>query len=724
MKKLLVLLLALLLSISAAIPAAAESGSDAELERITQSVKTTLDLDTQEYSHFQGDYEEGELVPVWNLYWEGDAGSLSVSALSDGTITSYSLNSAETVSRPSSGVPAFPQGDPEQARKVAESFLEQVLGTGESAALEEASGLDRLDSTTYRFSGTILLNGLPSLLSCSVTIRAADNVVTRFWRDVPGSSFLGDIPEPDAKTTQATAEQALQSTQSLRLEYILPDEDSTAAVLCYLPDPVHTFYVDAKTGKLVDLTELEELMYKFGMGGATADTAAESGTTSGDNGLSEAEQAGIQQLEGVLSSTELDKNLRAVPEYGLDGYTLASARFSVGETAEDGTAPVTCVLRYSRADGEDVLTRTFTMDARTGQVQTLYSYIPWDENDKAALTQAETQTKAEAFLKTYCGDHFSHLALYETSGDAAVPLESEENVSAYSFQFARKENGYFFPEQFYTVRVDATDGSVCGFSFQYDESVTFEDPQGVISAQEAVDAWMDTYDVTLGYLLVPRELDGSDTVSQRLIQMGMTAYYYLELGYSLEREEPCRGIDAKSGEPVGYAWQSQETGLTYGDVENSWAKNDIQRLAHYGVGYEGEAFQPDKTLTQWDLVCLLYSLERSALDPAQATEEQRNEAYSTIYSMGVLTRADRNDDAVLTRSQLVRYLLDGAGYGSVARLEGIFTCSYPDRATIPAGELGYAALAQGLGLISGSYNGTGTATRAQAAVMLCRLMER
>ena len=142
------------------------------------------------------------------------------------------------------------------------------------------------------------------------------------------------------------------------------------------------------------------------------------------------------------------------------------------------------------------------------------------------------------------------------------------------------------------------------------------------------------------------------------------------------------------------------------------------------MGYEGEAFQPEKTLTQWDLVCLLYSLERSALDPAQATEEQRDEAYSTIYSMGVLTRADRNDDAVLTRSQLVRYLLDGAGYGSVARLEGIFTCSYPDRATIPAGELGYAALAQGLGLISGSYNGTGTATRAQAAVMLCRLMER
>ncbi len=188
--------------------------------------------------------------------------------------------------------------------------------------------------------------------------------------------FPGGYPGARCKDDPGGCGQALQSTQSLRLEYILPDEDSTAAVLCYLPDPVHTFYVDAKTGKLVDLTELEELMYKFGMGGATADTAAESGTTSGDNGLSEAGAGGHPAAGGVLSSTELDKNLRAVPEYGLDGYTLASARFSVGETAEDGTAPVTCVLRYSRADGEDVLTRTFTMDARTGQVQTLYSTSP------------------------------------------------------------------------------------------------------------------------------------------------------------------------------------------------------------------------------------------------------------------------------------------------------------------------------------------------------------
>lgn len=202
----------------------------------------------------------------------------------------------------------------------------------------------------------------------------------------------------------------------------------------------------------------------------------------------------------------------------------------------------------------------------------------------------------------------------------------------------------------------------------------------------------------------------------------MTAYDYLELGYTLEQTESCRGIDAKSGKPMTDSRQAQETGLSYRDVEGHWAQREIQRLAQFDVGYDGGAFQPGKTLTQWDLVCLLYSLNNVPLDPAQATDQERTAAYSAAYSMGALTRADRNDSETVTRSQLIRCLLDAAGYGTVAQLEGIFTCAYPDRTSIPADELGYAALAQGLGLVNGAWNGTAAATRGQAAVMLCRLM--
>ena len=57
MKKIVSLFLGAVLLISAALPtAAAADTADAKLTRITQTVKTTLALDTEAYSYFQGDY--------------------------------------------------------------------------------------------------------------------------------------------------------------------------------------------------------------------------------------------------------------------------------------------------------------------------------------------------------------------------------------------------------------------------------------------------------------------------------------------------------------------------------------------------------------------------------------------------------------------------------------------------------------------------------------------
>ncbi|MBQ6985403.1 MAG: hypothetical protein IJQ25_00265, partial [Oscillibacter sp.] len=64
------------------------------------------------------------------------------------------------------------------------------------------------------------------------------------------------------------------------------------------------------------------------------------------------------------------------------------------------------------------------------------------------------------------------------------------------------------------------------------------------------------------------------------------------------------------------------------------------------------------------------------------------------------------------------------GYRAVANLNGIFTCSYADKDDIAAQDMGYAALAQGLGLVQGTYNARETVRRGTAAAMLCRAMER
>ena len=87
MKKLLALLLSTALLCGTALPALAESGNaDARLTQVTQSVKSTLDLDTTAYTDFHGDNTEDALAPVWYLTWTGDTGSLTIEALEDGTV--------------------------------------------------------------------------------------------------------------------------------------------------------------------------------------------------------------------------------------------------------------------------------------------------------------------------------------------------------------------------------------------------------------------------------------------------------------------------------------------------------------------------------------------------------------------------------------------------------------------------------------------------------------
>ena len=177
MKKLLSLLLSVLLFTGAALPAAAaeEADADAKLAEITQSVKDTLSLDTDGYSYFEGNYSDQELASLWDLYWDGESGSLSVSALDDGTIISYYRYDNMDESGSQEGLPTFPQGDPAKAKAAAQSFLDRVLTPGvESVVLEDPSEPTSLSSTTFRFNGTILLNGLPSPLTYSLTVRASE----------------------------------------------------------------------------------------------------------------------------------------------------------------------------------------------------------------------------------------------------------------------------------------------------------------------------------------------------------------------------------------------------------------------------------------------------------------------------------------------------------------------------------------------------------------------
>ncbi len=719
MKRLLSLLLsAVLLGTLAAVPAAAEDDASARLARVTQAVKDTLDLNTDQYTDFQGECYDGELTPVWNLSWFGeDDTSLYVEALEDGTIISYRLGTG-TIYSPASGnwgLPAFPAPDVTEvaARQAAEAFLGKVLSPIERADLTCPNNGDLLNRSGYTFYGTLALNGLPSPLTCSVTV--TDGQVTRFRGDAAANTFLGDIPSPEAKIAQAQAAGDLRGRLAVKLEYVRDDDDPSRAILRYLPETeLHTFYIDADSGDLLDITELEEALSRSYKNEYEADVAAPSAMSGGageDGGasLSEAELAGVDKLKDVRTAAQLDSALRAVEAYGLKDRVLAAASYSLEGDQEEET--VVCALRYTQA-GETMVARTITVNAKTGEVLRITSSSRW--NQEPVLSQEQAQEKAEAFLRTLCPDR--ELDLYDARD------QTEDGAPYYAFTFARKVNGCFFFPNSYSVYIDSADGSVYRLAYTWDEDMDFESPEGIVSESAALSAWAGSYDAVLAYRLVPQDLEPGDEVQDRLISQGMSCFYGLRLTYGLEREDNCLGVDARTGLLI--LEEKTKEVQEYADISGSAARADIEKLAKYGVGYDTDAFRPGASLTQWDFVCLLASVQGWRQDPAAASKDERDTAYSIAYELGALTRAERADSASVTRGALVKMLLNAAGYGSAARLKGIFTCSYSDQSAIPAEDLGYAAIAQALGMAEGSYLGTRTANRGEAASMLCRVLER
>lgn len=722
MKKLLSLCLAASLVAALALPAAAEEASaGARLTRVTQAVKTVLELDTDRFEDFQGECRDDELASVWSLRWTNENGeALTVEALEDGTVISYSLSVEDDTYRPMGGnLPAFPTEDTgEEALLTAERFLDKVLSPMERAQLQSgnhASPIERLYGGGRTFYGSLTLNGLPSPLTCSVTVE--NGRVTRFRRDVGANTFLGDVPAPEAGADRAGAAAALREKLSLRLEYVPSEKDQNRAVLRYLPErDLHTFYVDADSGALLDITELEDGLYRGYKNAAAEDAAAPAATAAGRDGgasLSTVELEGVDKLKDVKTAAQLDAVLRSIDAFGLNGFTLTRTAYSL-EKQEGGKADtVLCTLRYTRAAEEETWHRNITVDARTGEVRYLYASSKWGQ--EAVLTQAQAQERAEAALKALWPDRKT--VLYDAAD------QTEDGAPYYSFIFAREANGYPFSANACRISIDSAGGFVSQLSYTWDENVTFDGPEGAVSEKAALSAWRDTYDVTLAYRLVPRDLKSGDAVQDRLIAQGMRRFYGLRLTYGLERENDCLGIDAKTGLPVLRETWTEEA-PAYTDIAGSSARADIEKLARYGVGYDASAFRPGVVLTQWDFVCLLSSVQGGRLDPAAATKEERDMAYSAAYELGALTRAERADGAAVTRGALVKMLLNAAGYGPAAQLTGIYTTQYGDREKIPAGDLGYAAIAQALGLTKGSYAGTSAALRGEAASMLCRILER
>ncbi|HWQ51569.1 MAG TPA: YcdB/YcdC domain-containing protein [Terriglobales bacterium] len=695
MKQLVAILLIFCLMLPGlALPAGAAELQD-ELGRITLLAKSQLDIGDS-YTKFSGYPREG-LSRTWSLSWSSDDASASAQLTDEGLVLSYRLsrNADYIVERSYAYAPALPSLTNEKVLEIAKAYANKLLGDRESADLTLSSGNTLNTGSRYCY-GFVLVDGLPTSMNLSVTV-GQDGVVTSYSRTNPADKYLKDPPAPAPSATAAQAHATLAEKLSLKLEYVMGDEG--IAVLRYIPVWGDEYIVDAVSGKLINLTELYNGVYDYygrGVNEKSLSPSAEDSSNSLSGALTETEIAGTEKLKGALDSAAMDTKLAAIPELALSKYTLSRTDYYFA--ADD---KLIATLRYTlKGSNEDNVARKYiTVDAMTGELMSLYSSRTYADDKVPQYSAAKAKSTAEGFLARLFAANFAKTALY--SGDAL------------SLVYAQKEQGYFYPANKFSVDIDPVDGSIASFYYSFDDSVKFEKAENLITEKQAHSAYASAFEAKLQYIDIPKYLDPAAPEFKPYIEYGYSYLYEMMLGYRLTADRSPLGVAAKTGE-VLYSPITEDSPITYDDADGF---PQLKLLATYGVGFKGGKLRPYEALTQRDMLQLF----ATAVGWGNG---QDDDLYSFAQSYGFLTAAERAPDSTVTRGDLIRCLLRAAGFRKSAELVGIWNPGFSDE--IPQEYMGYAAIARGLGLVKGGFDGkfaaNRTANRAEAGIILYAFM--
>ncbi len=695
-----------------------EQTMDADLSALTLKVKQTLDID-DDYTDFSSDYYDGP-SPLWSLGWSDETRQLTVEARPDGTVVNmYRWENGGVNERFYGFDPAFPAITMDQATAQAESWCEKLFTGEESARLDETRVYLGTEGY-YRVSGTVLKNGLDSPITFDMVIDGSG--LTSFYRR-DQNGYVGELPEA-VKGDEAGAEASLAGAVQLELRWVSDGEGG--ARLQYVPVGPRTV-ADPVTGEAVDMDALYESLDEKGMNYAYDTMAAEApmaeeAMADGGVSLTETEIASIENYGDVLDGAAIDKALQANEALGLEGFEQARCSYAMDAESGDVTASVRYtgtmtderLYGYSQEafeqavkDGQDMtIYKYFTLDAKTGAIKSLSTSYPIWEKQEGMLGLVDQAGFAEQFI----ADTVPELAA-EVAGCTLKGYDEGEELT-----FARMYEGYFYPDDRIEIHVDPTSGVVDQFWYTWDEDVAFGPSEDVIDADEALAAYTDALELTLGYVAWPIDVTKEpDGPYADWLRWGTTYVEELHLAYYFAGTDKVEGVDAVTAEAV--LDRQLEDAYTYDDLDGVENGDKIELLGLAGVGFSGGSFLPDQELTGRDAAVLLL---RAGGNYAPEDDDER--LAEQAYHQGLVPDGQFEPQAAVTRIEYLRMLLTPSRYGYAAALTGVWDAGFSD---VDEADQAIAAIARALGLADGKkLEPDETLTRADAAALLARFMER
>lgn len=720
-----------------------------ELESVIIAVRSKIDIDDEKFPEFTWDYSAPTYYSdaSWHLYWTSADynNNISVTCDPDGNIINYSKSEYKKDRQL-----YLAQKDAKEYLPDIENFINIVAPFSKGKIklthtyTPKSLSYPRFSYTFSRFENNIIVPDNYISVNYDFSTNQILSYSCAWEHDVQFTDSYNLISIDKAK-------ELINTTQTLNLTYRLKTEfdentgkaTSRKAYLVYTPE-ISYLSVDAVTGEIYTerntwtVTNNKDQVTNGSAGGILGGVFEDSSESLKDNIKYELNEKELEQLKVLENLISKEDAIKAVTQNQF--LYIDSQATAIDAKLSKMDSPV-ILKNDSQQDQKYCWNITFSnpvidekssyyfnsymnarIDAQTGKLISFNANIPnyyyYTENNlpvpEFTIDKSTAQSIASEFLTVYDKDRFENTMLsnsYET-----IPLDYIQKtvnstneiqlIPVYrnaNFNFVRQNENVAFTYNYLNASVDLVTGKITNYSVSWYDDVEFESTKDIISDKDALNILNSSsngfdlnYEINSNYIYNKYLADNTDQyIDSSLLY---TSLPYTRLVYSLyaPKTTTIRAIDGKLINYNGDEITSNLESYMYTDIQNHWAKDIILRFSYTGIGFEGSAFRPDEKINAKD--------------------------FQTLLGMcGIYSDTDIEDNATITRTDAVKYILDSYGYKKIAALENVFITDFTDNFKISSNDVGYIAIAKGFDIIKGdgsSFRPYEALTRAEC-IALC-----
>ena len=688
MKRVISTILAVLMVLTC-IPVLADSTHSKDMEKALIAVKEKLDIPV-ELSEFTVNTYQNNGEITYSFMWQDKEGRAYIEAAGDsnGRISRYYFYDSSLKNEKK--LTLLTKSD---ILEFAESFLKKTVPKAfrdetDLLIFDESSW--NVNNMDYRLVFRRFKDGIEvkdNLAEIRITV-FNDVAYVRSMDVYMNYSAEFEKPEKEAEDIKGKYKEVFPAELIYKDEYNYRrtnDQDKNKTVLVYRFKNNEAGFILASSGEKATEDPWDENGASGG-GSAMMNTAAMEDSEAKREILTEQEKKELETIKGLISKKTAQNVLKKLPYVDFDS-KLKLNHYDI--TQNNGKYILS--VSYEGEDGKRYISAAF--EGQSGELLNMYNrayYETYKEGELSENQLKSAQGKINEFLKAAAGKKLDEFE------------EETENVNGKTVRkgFERRVDGIRYISDSISVQFDGEKNRITSYSIDFESDKEFKKAEGVLGEAEAYDALLKVTPLKKIYLYSGGAYKVCFTID----------------GYASE-------IDVFTGEKYDPYKNTENTEYEYSDLKGHWAEEKINKLAEIQIGFDGETFNPDGALSQYDLLRLFAAgiYYKSYLGFGE------EELYTNLIYEDVISESEKNPKGEVKREDAFVYMVRMDGIEKVAKLDGIFKVEYKDGHLLSKGKIGYPAILTGMGIITGNggkLRPQETITRAEAMVMLYNYMVR